>query len=173
MSKRRRPKSQASQVVKAHVPRSPSIEVRRPESTEENFRLLFDMLLELHKIGGYAPVDYDDAAVGTYDFLATGVVFIAYVDGEPAGAICGVELPYWYNRKHTHLQSLPIYVRAKFRNMNIGARLLRAFQQEGERRGIIAFATVDNPDRKRSAAWRGVESLIAGFVPLGYTMKLR
>lgn len=167
MSKRRKAKKPAPAPKAA-----PSIEVRRPDNTEENFRLLFEMLLELHKIGGYAPLDVDKAARNTYDMLANGVVFIAYVDGEPAGTICGVEATYWYSAM-THLQSLPIYVRERFRKLGVGAKLLLAWRDEGERRGIIPFATVDNPDRKPNPAWRGVESLTAGYVPLGYTMKLR
>ena len=167
MSKRRKAKAVAP--VAKPVPR---IDVVRPENTEANFRLLFEMLLELHKIGGYAPLDVDKAAANTHDMLANGVVFIAYVDGHPAGTIAGLELPFWYSQA-THLQSIPLYVRAPFRKGNVGKRLLKAFSEEAERRNLIAFVTIDNPDRRPKATKVSIESQSAGYVPVGYTMKLR
>lgn len=165
MSKRRKAK-------KAIATQAPVIEVRRPENNEANFRLLFEMLLELHKIGGYAPLDADKAATHTYDMLANGVVFIAYVDSQPAGCIAGVEQPFWYSQV-THLQSVPLYVRAPYRNGSVGRRLLRAFAEEADRRGIIGFVTIDNPDRRPKATTMSIESQLAGYVPLGFTMKVR
>ena len=167
MSKRR--KAKASAPAPKHVP---VIEVRRPETSEENFRLLFEMLLELHKIGGYAPLDADKAAAHTYDMLASGVVFLAYVDGNPAGCIAGVEQPFWYSQA-THLQSVPLYVRAPYRNGEVGKLLLKAFADEASRRGIIGFVTIDNPDRRPKATKMSIESQLAGYVPLGFTMKVR
>lgn len=151
---------------------APSIRIQVPANTEANFRILFEMLLELHKIGGYAPLDVDKAASNTYDMLATGVVFIAYVDGKPAGVIAGVEQSFWYSQA-THLQSIPLYVRAPYRKGQVGRMLLKAFAQEADRRGIIGFVTIDNPDRRPKATKVSIESQLAGYVPVGYTMKLR
>ena len=168
MSKRRKAKKSSHPVAVAQ----PRITIEVPENTEANFRILFEMLLELHKIGGYAPLDVDKSAANTYDMLATGVVFIAYVDGNPAGVIAGVEQPFWYSQA-THLQSIPLYVRAPYRNGEVGRLLLKAFAHEAERRGIIGFVTIDNPDRRPKVTKVSMESQLAGYVPVGYTMKLR
>ncbi len=153
-------------------PSEPQIRIEAPANTEANFNILFEMLLELHKIGGYAPLDVDKAAFHTYDMLATGIVFIAYVDGTPAGVIAGVEQPFWYSQA-THMQSIPLYVRAPYRKGQVGRMLLKAFAEEADRRGIIAFVSIDNPDRRPKATKVSIESQLAGYVPVGYTMKLR
>lgn len=148
------------------------VSIRKMKADEADFAILFEMLLELHKIGGYAPLDVEKAAGNAFDLLENGVALVAYVDGKPAGAIAGVETDFWYSQQK-HLQSIPLYVREAYRNRNVGKVLLKAFAQEAESRGIPAFVTIDNPDRRPKATKMSIESQIAGYVPLGYTLKIR
>ena len=49
---------------------------------------------------------------------------------------------------------------------------MKAARECAQARNKIAFVTVNNPDRRPKKTSMSLESQIAGFVPLGYTIKL-
>lgn len=148
------------------------IEIERAEVTEAAFSKVFALLVALHKEGGYAPLDVEKAAKNALDVMAEGMVFVAEIDGKPVGTIGLTELSFWYSPQ-TFLQDAWLFVLPQFRGGQVGVRLMQAARMEAERRNKVAFVTVNNPDRRPKATKQSLESQVAGFVPLGYTLKIR
>lgn len=146
--------------------------IEKIEPTEAAFVEVFGLLLDLHKAGGYAELDTELAAANSYDVMKEGMTFIARKDGIPVGTIALTELPFWYS-KTTFLQDAWLYVKPEYRNQDVGVLLMRAARDEAQRRGKIAFVTLNNPDRRPKRTTMSLESQVAGYVPLGYTLKIR
>lgn len=135
------------------------------------FADVFALLLALHREGGYAPLVQAKAAASCYGVIAKGMTFLARVDGRPVGTLALVALPFWYSDA-VFLQDAWMFVCPTHRRANVGVALLKAARAEGERRGLIVFVTVNNPDRRPKRTAASIESQVAGFVPLGHTLKL-
>lgn len=147
------------------------VTVDRAGSDEASFSEVFSLLLELHKAGGYAELDVNVAADSTYRVLREGMTFVARKNGKPIGTIGLTEMQFWYS--HTKfLQDAWLYVKPEFRRANVGTLLMRAARDEAQRRNQIAFVTLNNPDRRPKRTTMSLESQVAGYVPLGYTIKI-
>lgn len=146
--------------------------IERLGADEQSFSDMFSLLLELHKVGGYAPLDVDKAAANAYRFLEEGMSFLARVDGKPVGVLPAIELPFWY-AEETFIQDGAFYVKPEHRGGRVGVELMRALKAEAEHRAKIAFVTINNPDRRPKRTTMSIESQVAGYVPLGHTLKVR
>lgn len=155
--------------------------VHKKEAADEAaFVEVFEIMLELHKEGGYAPLDMDDAIAAVDAVRRERMTFLARLDaphgddpaGFPIGILAMMELPFWYNRRTTYLTDQGFYVRPAYRRGKVGVALLMAARRLAEFRGKIAIVQVTNPDRrpKRNAAT--VLTQNAGFVPVGYALRL-
>lgn len=145
--------------------------IERAGTDERAFTEVFDLLLALHKEGGYAPLDAGRAAENCYRVMSEGRCFVARLGDEVIGTIAMVEMPFWYSG-HTFLQDAWVYVKPKHRKKTVGVKLMRAVREDAEASGKIAFVTVNNPDRRPKATTMSLFSQTAGYVPLGYTMKV-
>lgn len=145
--------------------------IERLGTDEQSFSDMFELLLELHKAGGYAKLDAEKAATNAYQMMAEGMTFLARVEGKPVGVLALTEMSFWYAQE-TFLQDGAFYVRPEFRGRNVGVRLMKAAKEEAKRRKKIAFVTVNNPDRRPKKTTMSLESQTAGYVPLGYTLKI-
>jgi GNAT superfamily N-acetyltransferase len=151
----------------------PEFVIERAEASEQNFIEVFEMLLELHKEGGYALLDRSDSAEDVYAVMQEGMTFVARsAVGQPIGVLGLTEVGFWFNRKVKFLQGRWFYVRPAFRRAQVGVHLLRAARDEGQTRNSLVFVTVTNPDRRPKRTTMSLEAQIAGFVPLGYTIRL-
>ena len=142
------------------------------DPTEEAFVATWELTLELHAAGGYAPLDTEKATKAVYGVMCEGMTWIARApDGTPVGTLALTELPFWYS-KTPYLQDAWFYVRPQWRKKGVGTALLRAARAAAEKRGLIAMITVTNPDRRPKKTKATLDSQIAGYVPLGYTIRL-
>lgn len=146
--------------------------VEKVKDDEASFTEVFALLLDLHKAGGYAALDVNTAATNAYTVLREGMTFVARKNGEAVGTIALTEIPFWYS-KTTFLQDAWLFVKPKHRRGKVGVMLMRAARDEAEKRKKIAFITVNNPDRRQKKTKASLESQTAGYVPLGYTLKIR
>lgn len=146
---------------------------RAAADNEEAFCDVFELLLELHKVGGYAPLDIDKLTRDTYAVLTHGMTFIARDEkGTPIGILGLVEEPFYYSQV-TFLGSKWLYVRPEHRGGPAFRALLHAAKAEAEARDKLLFIQIDNPDRRPKSTRTTIEAQGAGFVPLGYTLRIR
>lgn len=149
------------------------ITVERASAGEAAFRDVFELLLLLHKDGGYAPLDVRKAAANCYQVMREGACFVAREPGGRAvGTLALTTLRFWYSAE-SFLQDAWFYVRPEYRRADVGVLLMRAARDEADAQAKIAFITVNNPDRKPKQTRMSIESQVAGYVPLGYTLKIR
>lgn len=148
------------------------LEIVRAGADEASFNEVFALLLDLHRAGGYAELDVDTAALNAYNVLKEGMTFVARLDGKAIGTLALTELRFWYS-KQTFLQDAWLYVMPEHRKGVVGIQLMRAAKNEAQARNKIAFVTLNNPDRRPKATVMSLESQIAGYVPIGYTLKIR
>jgi GNAT superfamily N-acetyltransferase len=148
------------------------IEIVKADVGEESFAEVFGLLLELHRTGGYAPLSTDKAALAALNVISEDMTFIARVEGNAVGTIGMTELAFWYSEQ-TFLQDAWLFVKPEHRSGRVGVRLMQAARDEAQARGKLAFVTLNNPDRRQKATRMSLESQVAGFVPLGYTLKIR
>lgn len=152
---------------------TPAITIEHAGTDEKSFVDVFELLVALHKEGGYAPLNGEKAARQTYGVLQEGMTLIARNgDGQAVGVLPLTEVEFWYSDE-TFLLGRDFYVRPRYRRGKVGAALLKAAREEGERRGKLVFVQVDNPDRKPKKTRFSLVAQEAGFVPLGYTNRLR
>lgn len=148
------------------------LEIVRAGADEASFNEVFSLLLDLHKAGGYAELDVETAAANAYAVLKEGMTFVAKIDGKAIGTLALTELEFWYS-KQTFLQDAWLYVMPEHRRGVVGIQLMCAAKAEAQARNKIAFVTLNNPDRRPKATVMSLESQIAGYVPIGYTLKVR
>jgi GNAT superfamily N-acetyltransferase len=141
---------------------------------------VFELMCELHKEGGYAPLDVKAAGGNVYSVMTQGMTFLARLDepcgsdpaGTPIGVLALTEVGFWYDPNTTHLLDLGYYVRPEYRAGNVGIRLLDRARQEAQDRQKIIFIAITSPDRRPPRTRATLESQMAGFVPLGYSLRL-
>lgn len=175
MGKRRRKKGSGSrdQVSKTLTPDPYSLKPHLVGNDEASFVEVYELTLELHREGGYAPLDNDKAAAAVYQVLTEGMVWVARdAAGVAIGTIGLTELKFWYSQE-SYLQDAWLYVRPAFRKGRVGVLLMQAARAEAQKRNKIALITVTSPDRRPKATPMTLDSQIAGYVPLGYTLRLR
>jgi len=149
-----------------------TITIERAQANEETFCDVFELLLELHKVGGYAPLDEEKAIARTYEVLEHETVFIARnKDGKAVGTLGLHEVKFWYSDT-SYLQDAWFFVLPRYRRGKAGVLLLRAAREEAEQRNLLALLTVNNPDRRPKKTKSTVLAQVAGYVPLGYTLKI-
>lgn len=144
----------------------------RADDSQAAFAEVFDLLLGLHKDGGYAQIDVRKAAEHCLEVMREGMTFVARVNGVSAGTIAMTEIPFWYSQT-TYLHDAWFYVKPQFRGGKVGVRLMRAVKDEADKKDKIAFIAINNPDRKPKQTVMTVESQIAGYVPAGHILKIR
>ena len=130
-----------------------------------------DLLLEHHKVVGLAPINPYKMRDSLCEFLSQGLSLLAMVEGKPAGVVVIIETSFWYSDQ-TFLKDMSLYVRPEFQSKGVFKALLRAFQAEAARRGLPAYISILNPTRVRPSKTPKFHAEYAGFVPLGYAMKL-
>jgi GNAT superfamily N-acetyltransferase len=154
------------------------------ESNRAYFQEVFGLMLELHKEGGYAQVDLEKAGSVVAQVMTERMTFMARLEedyavskdrvdpaGMPIGVLALTEIPYWY-AKTTHLLDIGFYVRPEYRSGKVGIHLLRRARDEAEALKKVCFITITSPDRRPKRTRVSLESQMAGYVPLGYTLRL-
>jgi len=152
--------------------------IARATADERDFDDVCDLMLELHREGGYAVLNGQKMANSIFGALEEGMTFLARSEaGEPIGVIAMIEFAFWYSDE-TFLEDRAFYVRPQYRvrpgfqGKSVGVELLRAVRDEGQARNKITFVTVANPDRKPKRTAMSMAGQRLGFVPIGYTLKL-
>lgn len=151
----------------------PAFTIERAGTDEQSFIDVFTLLVELHKEGGFAPMNSQKAAEQVYSVLQQGMTLLARNErGEPVGVLPLIEVDFWYSDE-TFLFGKSFYVKPRYRRGRVGVELLKAAREEGERRNKLVFIETDNPDRKPKKTRAALVMQSAGFVPLGYSIRLR
>lgn len=157
----------------AKNPHPVPVTIERAGTDEQSFIDVFELLVALHKEGGYAPMNERKAIEQTYGVLQQGMTFLARnQSGEPIGVVPIMELEFWYSDA-TFLAAREIYVKPRYRRGKVGQMLLQAAREEAQRRNKLLFVEIDNPDRRQKKTKTSLVAQQAGFVPLGYTLQLR
>lgn len=147
--------------------------IERAGTDAISFCEVFELLLKLHETGGYAPLDVDKASANTYRILQEGMVFVARDDDDKViGTLGFTEHSFWYHDS-TFLQDVWFFVLPEYRAGKVGIELMRAAKALADEKNKIAFVTVTNPARRPKATTMSLESQIAGYMPLGYTIKIK
>ena len=185
MGRRRKKKSgglqsvatvQESQIATPDAPQPAAFTIEKAGDDEASFVAVYELALELYREGGYATLDNAKASASCYGALKQGMTWLARdAAGEPIGAIAMIEMAFHYSQQ-TFLESTGFYVRRAWRGApsrgRVGVGLLLAARKEAQQRSLIAFVTTDNPDRRSKATGMTIEAVIAGFVPLGYKLRI-
>lgn len=145
--------------------------VTRAKNDERSFGEIADMLLELHKSNGYAPLDADKAAEIAYRVLASDMVWVARIGGVPVGTLALVETEFWYSRE-TFLGDAWFWVTPAERARDVGVKLLKAARDEAQARNKLLFISMHDPDRRPKATSATLVAQLAGFVPIGYALSM-
>lgn len=153
--------------------RKPAFTIERAGTDEKSFVDVFELLIDLHKEGGYAPMNERKAIAQTYAVLQEGMTLVARnKEGQAIGVLPLMEVPFWYSDV-TFLMARDLYVRPRYRRGKVLHELLREARKEAERRNKLLFIEIDNPDRRQKKTKTSLVAQQAGFVPLGYTLQLR
>ena len=141
-------------------------------TAEDSFQDVFGLLLGLHREGGYAHLNRAKAEACCRATLAEGMVLLARgLERKPIGTLGLTEMVFWYADR-TYLQDAWFFVSPEFRRDRVGVALLNAAKPIAQQRNALLFVTQNNPDRRAKATPMTVESQLAGYVPLGYTLKV-
>jgi GNAT superfamily N-acetyltransferase len=153
---------------------------------------VMEMALALQRQGGYAPPDYDKIAKDVYATVKQGMTWVARASGPPGagpgagphsdtdagraiGGLALEEVPFRYSAE-TFLSSPGLWVAPAWRGGRVGAALLSRAREEGKRRGKVVMVHITSPDRKparaRTHTEAGMIAQIAGFVPMGYVLRI-
>jgi GNAT superfamily N-acetyltransferase len=147
--------------------------IEQAENDEKTFIDVFELLIELHKEGGYAVLDTGDTSRTTYRILSEGTALVARdKDGKAIGTLGLTELKFWY-AKDTYLQDVWFFVLPEHRGGNVGVELMRAARKIADEKNKILMVTVTNPDRRPKNTKMTIQSQNAGYIPVGYTIQAR
>lgn len=150
-----------------------SITIERATQTEECFNENFELMLKLHKEGGFAPLNVEKMAGVVFRLIGEGMVFVAKNSaGDVVGTLAMTENSFWY-ADASFLCDVWFFVLPKYRRGAVGRKLMRAARDEADARGKMAFISVKNPDRRPKKTRMALESQTAGYVPIGHTTQLR
>ena len=147
--------------------------VERAGTDEKSFCDVFALLLELYREGGYWRLNLDKAAKNCFSTLTENMTFIARDDNGRAIGVLGLrEIDPWFS-DDTYLQGTWFYVRPEHRKGRVGVDLMRAAAAEGDARNKIVLCGTDNCDRRRKKTQLGLMFELAGWIPIGYDLRLR
>jgi len=153
--------------------RNPAYTVERVGADEKSFVDVFELLLQQHEEIALAPFDQQKAVSQVWQALCDGMTFVARKDdGKAVGTISLAEVEWWFG-KHTYLTDRWFYVLPRYRRGPVGHLLLRAATAEADERKIPAFVDVVNPNRRHKKTSATLQAIRAGYLPVGYTLKLR
>lgn len=147
-----------------------TVEFAQPDSNE-HYAEIMALLIMLHGECGYAPIDSDKLAQGIVNMVADGHVIIARCNGQAVGVLGLTESSFWYS-KTTCLWGIWFYVLPEFRGF-AGHRLMTAAAALGEQLNLLVFVSSSNPNRRAKHKFLALEAQMSGFVPTGYTLRLR
>lgn len=148
------------------------IEIERAPATREAFETVFPLLIDLHRVCGFAPMDVPFAAENVWHTLQEGLTFIARVNGKAVGILGCTETTFYYSPRSL-LRDQFFYVSPEHAGGKVGIALLRAAAAAASERNTICLVSYTNPDRRPKPSDATRHALIAGFVPLGYTLNIR
>lgn len=156
-------------MTKSRKPPRPAVTVARAKNNEGSFGEILDMLLDLHKANGLAAFDATKAAEVAFRIIEQDMCWVARVGKTPVGTLALVEETFWYGDQ-TFLQDAWFWVAPEYRPA-AGTLLMKAARDEAQARNRICLVSTFNPDRRPKG--RGLVTVTAGFVPIGYTLLLR
>lgn len=149
-----------------------TVTVERAGTDEATFADVFGLLVELHREGGFAPLNFDKATASVYRVLVEGMTFVARTEtGEAIGVLGLTEAPFWY-ADETMLEGKWLYVRPEHRGSAAFKELLKAARAEADACGKIAFLIVDNPDRRPKRTASAIDAQLLGYVGIGYAKRI-
>jgi GNAT superfamily N-acetyltransferase len=96
-------------------------------------------------------------------------MFLAEEDGGLVGLL-GIEDNELRYSDHHVLVDVYFFVLPEYRGGQVGTRLMKAATLEAERRSLPLFIRITNPVRAKK---RGRIGEIAGYIPVGYIVRLR
>lgn len=147
--------------------------IERCGADEATFADVFELLIDLHREGGAAPMDGDKVMIIAYEVLVEGMSFIARDEGgAPIGTLGLTQQEFWYARE-SYITDLWFYVKPEWRAKKVGVEMMRAARAVGDERDLIVKISTNNPDRRPKAKQAVLDCIEAGYVPIGYTIKLR
>lgn len=166
------PKKQRAPRKKTAAPKEPSFTIDIAGTDEDSFRDVFDLLLAEHAEAGIAPLNAEKTAEVCYRTLEQGMTLIARDrKGKAIGTMGIVNQEFWYSDT-PHLQDVWLYVAPKNRRGTVGKMLLKGARAIADARDLLLFVTIANPNRPHKKSTFGLTAQHAGYVPVGYTMRM-
>lgn len=166
------PKKQRAPRKKAAAPKETTFTVDIAGTDEQSFRDIFDLLLAEHEEAGIVPLNAEKTAEFCYRTLEQGMTLIARdKKGKAIGSMGIVNQSFWYSDAPC-LQDVWLYVAPKNRRSTVGKMLLKGARAIADARNAPLFVTIANPNRPQKKRTIGLTAQHAGYVPVGYTMRI-
>lgn len=113
------------------------------KATERDIPEIVELGISFHDeidFSWFSPVNVEDWTTTVRNMVAEGIVFVAEIDGNVIGIICGLLLPCYFNYQRLIAQEIVLYIGADHRHGSVGRKLIRAF--EAEAKALGAHVTV-------------------------------
>lgn len=136
----------------------------------ENVTALGQFMLPYFTEVSLHPLDPDKATRNIYACLNEGVVFAVYDDDGEMAACMGLrDETFWFSAE-PHIANQFFYVAPPHRHSRAVPLLKQAAKAYADARGLMLFVTAFNYGRARD---RGLTEAVEGYVPVGYTIRVR
>jgi GNAT superfamily N-acetyltransferase len=157
---------------KAAAPKEPTFTIDIAGTDEESFREIFDLLLAEHDEAGIGALNPEKTAEACFRTLEQGMTLIARDrKGKAIGTMGIAETTFWYGDA-PYLQDVWFYVAPKNRRNTVGTMLLKAARAIADVREMMLFVTIANPNRRQKKTPMGLIAQQAGYLPVGYSLRM-
>lgn len=146
---------------------------RADPDSEAQFLECLDLCAKQARQGAFAPINPEKVAAHCYNVMEQGLMIVARDGQGKAIAMLPLsEEPLLY-ADETYLQNFGLWIEPEWRTTGVLRALLTEAKREAIERETFALITITDPDRKPKQTDSSLESQIIGYVPVGYTFKLK
>lgn len=167
--KPRAPRKKAAPKTRA---KAPAFTIDIAGTDEATFAAVFDLLVAEHAEAGIGPLNPEKTAEVCYRTLEQGMTLIAR---DKKGRIIGTmgisNKTFWYGDM-PYLHDVWLYVAPEHRKKDVCRMLMKGARAIADARNLLLFVTIANPNRRTKTTPMGLIAQEAGYVPVGYTMRM-
>lgn len=153
-------------------PKKPPFLIDIAGTDEDTFTAVFDLLVAEHAEAGIGPLNPEKTAEACYRTLEQGMTLIARdKKGKIIGTMGIANQTTWYGDL-PYLHDVWLYVAPEHRKKDVCRMLMKGARAIADARNMLLFVTIANPARRVRATPMGLIAQEAGYVPVGYTLRM-
>jgi hypothetical protein len=122
----------------------------RPAEGEDDYRIIFALLLVQHAESGRAPVNPGKSGMYIYRVMTEGAAYIIEDDGQPIGTIGLSMLDFWYSDEKFWTEEW-LFIAPGHRNGSALRAVFAEMKVLGEQTGLPVNVTIFNAKRAQAA----------------------